>query len=52
MDYPSNIIHLYNTEKSGATLSLEFFEKLKGTPLLLDLSNQAKLKEVIRNSLT
>jgi len=46
-DYPSNIFHLFNSEKSIATLTLEFFEKLKGSPLLLDSQNQSKLQQIL-----
>jgi len=46
-DYPSNIFHFFNSEKSIATLTLEFFEKLKGSPLLLEPQNQSKLQEIL-----
>jgi len=41
-------MYLYNKGKSGATLSLEFFEKVKGAPLLADKEKYAQLKEVTK----
>jgi len=46
-EYPKNLLYLFNKEKSGATLALEFFEKVKGAPILSDKDKYSRLKEVL-----
>jgi len=44
------MIHFYKKEKSGCMLALEFFEKLKGSPLFSEETKQAKLLTVYFHS--
>jgi nanoRNase/pAp phosphatase (c-di-AMP/oligoRNAs hydrolase) len=46
--YPKNLMYLYNVEKSGASLALEFFEKVKGGPLLPDFEKYSKLRQIVK----
>jgi nanoRNase/pAp phosphatase (c-di-AMP/oligoRNAs hydrolase) len=45
--YPKNLMYLYNKEKSGASLALEFFEKVKGGPLLTEKEKYSKLLQIV-----
>jgi len=47
-EYPQNMLHHYRKENSGAVITLEFFEKIKGSPLFSDERDQNKLLEVLR----
>ena len=44
------MLHHYRKENSGAVITLEFFEKIKGAPLFSDENSQNKLLEVNERS--
>jgi len=44
---PKNLMYVYDKSMSGATVSFEFFEKVKGGPILSNIEKYNRFKEIL-----